>query len=49
MDLQSSDGHSLLLKHVSSHAIKMHDYKLLKSLIFYKNILSLSNIEELTL
>ena len=36
MDFQSSDGHGLLLKYVSSYVTKMHDHKLLKGLIFHK-------------
>ena len=33
MDVQSSDGRSLLLKYVSSYVTKMKDHKLLKGLI----------------
>ena len=36
VDLQSSDGQSLLLKYVSSYVTKMNDHKLLKGLILYK-------------
>ena len=38
MDVQSSDGRSLLLKYVSSYVTKMKDHELLKGLKLYKNI-----------
>ena len=36
VDVQSSDGQSLLLKYVSSYVTKMNDHKLLKGLILHK-------------
>ena len=43
VDLQSSDGQSLLLKYVSSYVTKMNDHKLLKGLILYKTKNSCNN------
>ena len=42
MDVQSSDGRSLLLKYVSSYVTKMKDHKLLKGLIHFTRNLHLS-------
>ena len=44
MDVQSSDGRSLLLKYVSSYVTKMKDHKLLKGLIQYIRSLHLYHI-----
>ena len=36
MDIQSSDGSTLLLKYVSSYVSKMKDHQMLKGLSLYK-------------
>lgn len=38
MDVQSSDGRSLLLKYVSSYVTKMKDHELLKGLKLSENV-----------
>ena len=38
MDVQSSDGYSLLLKYLTSYVSKMKDHQMLKGLSVYKKL-----------